>query len=163
VVARCSGRPDARKTAHRSRGGGASIGPSALDRRTGSIRGSAWSHRIVRSQPNEPRWQHCRPEPQSDTRRHALAACCRRLPSRGGSRRRACLMREAPEHSRWARHAARGGVLSRASALRPCALLFETGAADGRLVALHGREHASCAVLATQRRRWLSLQPPEGW
>jgi hypothetical protein len=78
----CS-RPDARKTARSSPGGGASTGPSAIDRRSHTIRGSARSHHIVRSLCDAPRRHHCRPVARFMRLGRPSAAILGRLPSPG--------------------------------------------------------------------------------
>jgi hypothetical protein len=50
------------KLGRRSPAGAVSMGPSAFDRRNSAVRSSVRSHRIVRSQPSEPRRHHRRPE-----------------------------------------------------------------------------------------------------
>ena len=75
--------PDARKTARSSPGGGASIGPSALDRKNRTIRGSARSHHIVRSLCDAPRRHHCRPVARFMRLGRPSAAILGRLPSPG--------------------------------------------------------------------------------
>ena len=130
------------KPGHSSPGGAASTGPSARDRRTCAVRSSVRSHRIVRSQPSEPRRHHCRPEARVDRLRRLSAASAGRLPAPVVAGQRMWLMPEAPYHSRRARQRARDGALSRARALRPrtAARLTPAGAppserGDGRCAA----------------------------
>ena len=59
--AACNGGPIARNRGHSSPAGGASIGPSGLNRRTSAVHNSVRSHRIADSQPTVLRRHHCRP------------------------------------------------------------------------------------------------------
>ena len=101
-----------------------SIGPSGLDRGSGTTHSSVRSHHVVRWQPSAPRRHHCRPPARFKRFWHASAASAGRLPSPRVACQRIWPVREAPEHNLRGRQTARGGALRGASALRPCAAAF---------------------------------------
>ena len=117
---------NARNCCHSSPAGAVSIGPSALDRRTGAVRSSVRSHRIVGSRPDVPRRHPCRPATLLGGVCHALGAQSSRPPAPCLADRRIGRSSEASDHSGRAVQRARGGALSRASALRPPAAAFLT-------------------------------------
>jgi hypothetical protein len=112
------------KPGHSSPAGAASTGPSALDRRTNAVRSSVRSHRIVRSQPSEPRRHHCRPEARVDRLRRLSAASAGRLPSLGLAGQRILMVSEAPDRSCLGRQRPRDTALGRARAPCPRAAAF---------------------------------------
>jgi hypothetical protein len=116
--------PKRARNGHSSPGGGASIGPSALDRRNGAVRSSVRSHHIVRLQHSALQRHHCRPEVRSHCFRQASAASVGRPPSLRVADQRVWRVREGSDGSVRARQRARDGALSRASAPRPCAAAF---------------------------------------
>ena len=73
--------PDARNGGHSSRAGAVRMGPSARYRRTGTVRSSVRSHRIVRSQRSALERQHCRPDALMMSFWRASAASVGRRPS----------------------------------------------------------------------------------
>ena len=116
--------PKRARNGHSSPGGGASIGPSALDRRNSAVRSSVRSHHIVRLQHSALQRHHCRPEVRSHCFRQASAASVGRPPSLRVADQRVWRVREGSDGSVRARQRARDGALSRASAPRPCAAAF---------------------------------------
>ena len=73
--------PDARNGGHSSRAGAVRMGPSALYRRTGTVRSSVRSPHIVGSQRSAPRRHHCRPAPRFCSEMTVSAASAGRPPS----------------------------------------------------------------------------------
>jgi hypothetical protein len=122
----CRSGQNARNCCHSSPPSTASIGPSALDRRTGAVRSSVRSHRSVGSRPDVPRRHPCRPATLLGGVCHALGAQSSRPPAPCLADRRIGRSSEASDHSGRAVQRARGGALSRASALRPPAAAFLT-------------------------------------
>ena len=127
--------------------------PRSKDQST--TRSSVRSHRIVRSQPDEPRRHHCSSLPSIDRLRRLSAASAGRPPSLWAAAWRLWPVREAPKHNRRAIQRARGGALSGASALRPRAAAFCVRLADARCSTLHRPDQPSRAALAIQPRRRL--------
>ena len=72
---------DARNGGHSSRAGAVRMGPSALYRRTGTVRSSVRSPHIVGSQRSAPRRHHCRPAPRFCSEMTVSAASAGRPPS----------------------------------------------------------------------------------
>jgi hypothetical protein len=75
--------PNARNCGRSSRAGAVSIGPSALNRRTGLIFSPVRSHCIVGSQPSVPRRHHCPSAARFGAHLHALRGQSGRLPALG--------------------------------------------------------------------------------
>ena len=73
--------PDARNGGRSSRAGAVRMGPSALYRRTGTVRSSVRSPHIVGSQRSAPRRHHCRPAPRFCSKMTVSAASAGRPPS----------------------------------------------------------------------------------
>ena len=73
--------PDARNGGRSSRAGAVRMGPSALYRRTGTVRSSVRSPHIVGSQRSAPRRHHCRPAPRFCSEMTVSAASAGRPPS----------------------------------------------------------------------------------
>ena len=73
--------PDARNGGRSSHAGAVRMGPSALYRRTGTVRSSVRSPHIVGSQRSAPRRHHCRPAPRFCSEMTVSAASAGRPPS----------------------------------------------------------------------------------
>ena len=84
--------PDARNGGRSSRAGAVRMGPSALYRRTGTVRSSVRSPHIVGSQRSEPRRHHCRPAVRFGAIWHALRDQSGRMPSLGVAHQRIWLV-----------------------------------------------------------------------
>ena len=116
--------PKRRKTGHSPPAGGASMGPSALDRKPSAVCSSVRSHGIVGSQRGAPRRHRCRPPACCEGFWHALRGQVGRIPSPGVAGERIWPVREAPDRNIRARQKPRGTARSRASAPCPRAAVF---------------------------------------
>ena len=109
--------PKRTKPDHSSPADAVSIGPGALNRRTGAIRSSVRSHPVVGSQPGVFRRHHCRPPALFRHVWHALRGQSGRMRSLGAARQRLWPAWKAPKRRCRAKQRPRDGVLSRADAL----------------------------------------------
>jgi hypothetical protein len=116
--------PKRTKPERSSPAAGVSVGPSALDRRTGTVRSAVRSRGIARSLHGAPRRHHCRPAARYDRLQRLSAASAGRPPSLWVAGRRLWPVREAPKHSDRNRRTPPGGILSGVSAPRPRAAAF---------------------------------------
>ena len=116
--------PKRRKTGHSPPAGGASMGPSALDRKPSAVCSSVRSHGIVGSQRGAPRRHRCRPPACCEGFWHALRGQVGRIPSPGVAGERIWPVREAPDRNIRARQTPRNGTLRGDSALRPRTAAF---------------------------------------
>ena len=155
--------PDARNGGRSSRAGAVRMGPSALYRRTGTVRSSVRSPHIVGSQRSAPRRHHCRPAPRFCSEMTVSAASAGRPPSLWVAAQRIWPVREGPAHSDGARQSAREGPLRRASPRAHAQLLFDTVLADAWLSALHGPNQPCSTFPPINRRQRLAPWPLHHW